>query len=85
MALNIKNERVSRLATELAELTGGSITDAVGDAIEARLAELRRQGGRQNLAKRLLKLGRNCASQASADWRTRDFDEELYDGRGLPK
>lgn len=81
MALNIKNERVSRLAQELAELSGESITDAVGCAIERRLAELRRKG----LARRLMAIGRKCAEQAPAEWRTRDFDLELYDERGLPR
>lgn len=81
MALNIKNERVSQLAQELAELSGESITDAVGHAIERRLDELRRKG----LANRLMAIGRKCAAQAPADWRTRDFDRELYDERGLPR
>jgi hypothetical protein len=81
MALNIKNERVSRLAQELAELSGESITVAVGRAIERRLTELRRKG----LAGRLMAIGRKCAAQAPADWRTRDFDHELYDERGLPR
>ena len=85
MALNIKNEGVSRLAQELAELTGESITEAVGHAIEGRLAELHQQSARKGLAKRLIAIGRKCASEAPADWRTRDFDIELYDEKGLPK
>ncbi len=44
MALNIKDEETDRLARELAAETGQSITDAVREAIEDRLATLRRQG-----------------------------------------
>ena len=85
MALNVKNERVSRLAQELAQLTGQSITDAVGSALEARLTELRRQNRRNHVARQLVALGKRCASQAPAEWRRRDFDAELYDERGLPR
>ena len=84
MALSVKNERVSRLAQELAQLTGQSITEAVGSAIEARLTELRRQSSRDQVAQELMTLGKRCASQAPAEWRKRDFDDELYDERGLP-
>ena len=85
MPLNIKNERVSNLALELAAETGESITDAVGNAVEARLEELRRDRQREGMAKKLMEIGRRCASHAPADWLTRDFDQELYDEQGLPR
>ncbi len=37
MALSIKSEKADRLARDLAELTGESITDAVVASLEARL------------------------------------------------
>lgn len=40
MALNIKNREVERLATELAEVTGESKTEAVRKALEQRRASL---------------------------------------------
>lgn len=43
MAINIKDAETDRLARELAELTGQPITVAVRQAIEDRLALLRRQ------------------------------------------
>lgn len=43
MALNIKDEETDRLARELAEETGQSITEAVRDAIVGQLATLRRK------------------------------------------
>ncbi len=85
MPLNIKNERVSRLALQVATETGESLTDAVGKALEARLEELHRQKGRAGLSDRLMELGRRTASHAPADWLARNFDDELYDERGLPK
>jgi antitoxin VapB len=85
VALNVKNERVSRKAHELAELTGVSITVAIEEAIDGRLAELRRRSGRHDLALRLQAIGRKCAAEAPAGWLTRDFDSELYDERGLPR
>ena len=85
MPLNIKNERVSQLAQELARETGESITEAVGQAIETRLQQLRRQSQRRGLAGRLMEIGKKCASQAPAEWLARDFDAELYDERGLPR
>ena len=43
MTLSIKSERADRLARDLAELTGESITDAVVASIEARLDLERRR------------------------------------------
>jgi antitoxin VapB len=40
MALNIKNPEVERLASELAEITGESKTEAVRKALEQRKASL---------------------------------------------
>lgn len=42
MALNIKNAEADRLARELADVTGESITDAVTAALAERLARRRR-------------------------------------------
>lgn len=43
MALNIKDERTDRLARELAALTGQPLTAAVREALEQRLAAVRRR------------------------------------------
>lgn len=85
MPLNIKNERVTLLAQELSQLTGESITDAVGHALESRLSEVRGSKSREGLATRLLEIGKQCATQAPPGWRERDFDSELYDEQGLPR
>lgn len=85
MPLNIKNERVSALAAEVVALTGQSITDAVGQALEARLAELNPRKKRAGVAARLMEIGRECAARAPQDWLTHDFDHELYNEQGLPR
>jgi antitoxin VapB len=85
MPLNIKNERVSGLAQELAKETGESLTDAVGKAIEDRLAGLKRSARRHGLSDRMLAIGRSCASQAPKEWLTHDFEADLYDENGLPR
>ncbi len=45
MHLNIKNDEAHKLATELAELTGESLTSAVTLALRERLARERRRRG----------------------------------------
>jgi antitoxin VapB len=81
MGLNIKNPETYRLAQELAELTGESMTTAVTEALRERLARERRKG----LADRLMAIGRDCASRMSDETRTMNYDELLYDENGLPK
>jgi antitoxin VapB len=80
MALSIKSDRADRLARELADLTGESITDAVVVALEERLAAERRRRrsahGVDDIVERFSRL-------AILD--DRSADEILgYDAAGLP-
>jgi antitoxin VapB len=50
MALSIKSERADRLARDLAELTGESITDAVVFALEARIEVERKRRHRRGVS-----------------------------------
>jgi antitoxin VapB len=84
MSLNIKNDETHRLARELAEITGESVTAAVTEAVRERLVRLR-QAGRPGLADRLLSIGRDCASRLTDETRSIDHGELLYDERGLPR
>ena len=83
MSLNIKNEETHRLARELANMTGESLTAAVTEAIAERLERVR--GNKDGLADRLLTIGRDCAQHLKEPYRTIDHAELLYDERGLPK
>ena len=86
MPLNIKDEAIHAKANELAHLSGETITEAVGKAIDVRLERLRREArhrGDEGLAERLMEIGRRCAALPVLD--DRPPDEILgYDETGLP-
>jgi antitoxin VapB len=84
MGLNIKNEEAHRLAKELAQLTGESMTAAVTVAIRQRLDRARRERA-TGLADRLLAIGKDCAAHLKEPFRSVDHGELLYDERGLPR
>ena len=88
MQLNIKNGEAYRLATELAELTGESLTEAVTKALAERLAQEKRERKavtetvrteRPAASRHIRELGRRYREGNAAsnhDW--------LYDENGLP-
>lgn len=83
MALNIKDPQTDRLARELAQATGESITVATRQAIEERLARVRARAlvePRNDEIRALISRGR---SRQMLD--DRDADTILgYDASGLP-
>jgi antitoxin VapB len=80
MRLNIKNDEAHKLATELASLTGESLTSAVTLALRERLARERRRP--DQVAARLMKIGSQYSALADTG---RSPDEILgYDDQGLP-
>ena len=85
MGLNIKNPEAHKLAAELAELTGTSMTQAVIDALNDRLELKRRESRREReqLVEDLLEIGRQCA--AGLKGQPIDHAALLYDEFGLPK
>lgn len=83
MALNIKNEEADRLAHELADETGETITEAVKLALRERLAAMRRKRERVHIRATVAELQAFVASLPDRD--KRPADEILgYDGFGLP-
>jgi antitoxin VapB len=84
MGLNIKREETSRLAHELAGLTGESLTDAVTAAVRERLERVRSEC-RPGLAERLLAIGEDCAAHLKEPYRSTEHGDLLYDDRGLPR
>ena len=83
MGLNIKNEETHRLAAQLAELTGETMTRAVTIALRERLEREKRRHNRSGVADALLKIARRCACRPILD--DRSPDEILgYDEHGLP-
>ena len=84
MGLNIKNEETHRLARELSQLTGESMTDAVTEAVRERLDRLRHERS-IGLADRLWAIGRDCAARLKEPYRSADHGDLLDDERGLPR
>ena len=83
MALSIKNDEADRLARELSELTGESLTEAIVLSLRERLDRQRARKDSRPLAERLMEIGRRCARRPRLDHRTPD--EILgYDDHGLP-
>ncbi|HEX2095598.1 MAG TPA: type II toxin-antitoxin system VapB family antitoxin [Longimicrobiaceae bacterium] len=83
MALNIKNLETDRLAHELAEATGESITTAVTRALAERLAAVRKRQAQTRNRAEVADLQAFVASLPDRDSRT---PEEIlgYDAHGLP-
>lgn len=82
MALSIKDPEADRLAREVAQATGETLTMAVVRALRERLARVRRARG-PRLSNELLKIGQRCARLPKRDKRS---SEEIigYDDDGLP-
>ena len=79
--LNIKSEDGYRLATELAALTGESLTSAVTEALRERLDREHRTRDRLARLNRLASL----ASEIRASLRVQTASPSLYGENGLPK
>ena len=84
MAINIKNHETQKLAKELAELTGESMTAAITNALRERLARLRSDQG-DGLADLLLRIGKDCAARLREPFRSVNHGELLYNEKGLPR
>ncbi len=90
MSLTIRDEETCRLARELAELTGKTPTDAIAEALRARLERQREVGER---VEQLLAIGRDVREALRKEGRPLGEGEApslaveamLYDERGLPK
>lgn len=84
MPLSIKNSEADRLARELAEVTGETITETVIRALRERLRRLRGRSRPIPLREELREIRERCASLPVLD--SRRPDEILdYDERGLPR
>jgi antitoxin VapB len=84
-SLNLKSDEAYRLARELSERTGESMTKAVVVALRERLQRLER-GSENEFVERLLAIGRDCAAHLSQEQRSLDYDAILYDEKtGLPR
>lgn len=87
MSLNIKNVETYRLVKELAGETGETMTAAVTEAVRERLHRVRAERGVDHDARiqRILDMAAAMRERAPAGYFDQDFDELLYDEKGLPK
>ena len=83
MALNIKNAMAEKLARELADETGESLTDAVISALQSRLGAIRRVRESGPIAADVAEIQAFVKAQPERD--TRTAEQILgYDEFGLP-
>ena len=83
--LNIKNPETYRLARELADRTGTTLTAAVTVALRERLERLETPAAQKRVTvEEIMEIGRLCAAQLP-DQQPFDHGEWLYDENGLPK
>lgn len=84
-SLNLKSDEAYRLAREVSDRTGESMTRAVVVALRERLDRLER-GSENEFVERLLAIGRDCAAHLTEEDRSFDYDAFLYDEKtGLPR
>ena len=84
MALSIRNAKTEKLARELAAESGGTITQAITQALEERLVGLRGRSTALDLVEEILKISKRCSAIPDRDQRS--ADEILgYDSVGVPQ
>ncbi|MEJ6781840.1 type II toxin-antitoxin system VapB family antitoxin [Aminobacter sp. Piv2-1] len=81
MGMNIKNERVERLARELAAETGETMTSAVQVALEERLERLRKD---RDVAEKLRRIDEIIARSGPTPPGLTSDHSDLYGDDGLP-
>ncbi|MEO5816120.1 MAG: type II toxin-antitoxin system VapB family antitoxin [Gemmatimonadaceae bacterium] len=83
MAISIKDPDTDRLARELSEATGESLTEAIRRAIQERLQREQHRTRRQSLADGIRRIQERIAALPVLD--PRSADEIIgYDANGLP-
>lgn len=79
--LNIKNTEAHRLAKALAAATGESMTTAVTVALRERLERIQSDFEVSDI----LAMAREIRERLPQGYFDQDFDDQLYDERGLPR
>ncbi len=83
MSLYIRNAKAEKLARELAQLTGESLTSIITQALELQLQKLKGSKQAQDLVTEVTAISRRCQKLPVLD--SRNAEEILgYDETGLP-
>lgn len=85
MSLNIKNDETCRLASDLAQMTGETMTGAITVALRERLERERRRRGIEARARELRAIAERCARLMGPGPSAVEHGDLLYDELGLPK
>ena len=85
MSLNIKNDETCRLASDLAHLTGETMTGAITVALRERLEREWRRRGLEPRARKLRAIAERCAKLMGPGPSAVEHGDLLYDEQGLPK
>ena len=85
MSLNIKNDETYRLADELAQLTGETMTGAITVALRERLEREKRRRDMDVRVEELVAIGQRCAKLLGPGPSAVEHGDMLYDEQGLPK
>ena len=85
MSLNIKNEETCRLASELAQLTGETMTGAITVALKERLEREKRERSVETRLKEMRAIAERCAKLLRDGPSAVEHGDFLYDELGLPK
>ena len=85
MGLNIKNDETCELASELARLTGDTMTGAITIALRERLERERRKRSVDARIQELRAIAERCAKLLGPGPSAVEHGDVLYDEQGLPK
>ena len=85
MSLNIKNDETCRLASELARLTGETMTGAITVALRERLEREKRERSVEARIQKMRATSERCAKLLAPGPSAVEHGDVLYDERGLPK
>lgn len=85
MSLNIKNHETCRLARDLAQLTGETMTGAITVALQERLEREKRGRSMGDRLQEMRAIAERCAKLLGPGPSAVEHGDLLYDERGLPK
>lgn len=85
MSLNIKNQEAYDLASELAQLTGKSMTAVVIQALREQRQQVVSSQTQASRTQELMAIAQRCAAHIHRPAAAVDHGEMLYDENGLPR
>lgn len=84
MTLNIKSREAYELASELAQLTGQSMTAVVLDALRKQQKQLQHQQKAETKAQALMAIAKRCALHIRKPVSSLEHGDMFYGENGLP-